>query len=135
DLSPMPDPNGKGIYYANGKISGSLVRYDVKNHTSADIISELITQPAVSLDGKRLMYIRILEPFKSTELWTSDIDGTNRRKITSSKNLATGFWSPDGSQIGFFDQTDKGTKLYVAKPDGKDLHQIEKLPGNPTIMI
>lgn len=135
DFCPMVDPNGKGIYYANGKRSGSLVRYDVKSHATSDILSELATQPAVSLDGKRFMYIRILEPGKSTELWTSDIDGSNRRKVSASRNLGTGFWSPDGSRLYFYDSTDKGSRLYVVKPDGRDLQPIEKLPGEPSTAV
>lgn len=135
DSNPMLDPNGRGIFYVNGRLSGSLVRYDVKTHSSSDILPELATQPAISADGKHLMFIRILDPGKNTELWTCDIDGRNRRKVSSSPNLATGFWSPDASQIAFYDVTPSLNKLYVAKPDGRELSRMEKLPGNPGSLL
>src|SRR5215469_10117695 len=34
DFSPMPDPGGKGIYYVNGKSSGSLAAYHVHSKES-----------------------------------------------------------------------------------------------------
>src|SRR5262249_25466047 len=68
-------------------------------------------------------------PGKKSELWTSNIDGTNKQKITSSNNLATGFWSPDGSQISFYDIMGKGIKTYIVNPDERNLHPLEKLPG------
>lgn len=135
DSNPMVDPNGKGIFYVNGRLSGSLVQYDVKTHTSSEILPELATQPAISMDGKHLMYIRLVDPGKRTELWTSDIDGSNRRKVTASQDLATGFWSQDASKIAFYDVTPNVNKLYVAKPDGRDLLRMEKLPGNPGSLL
>jgi len=64
DLSPMPDPTGKGIYYVNGKSSGSLATYHVRSQESKDIVSEKATQPIISRDGKRVMYITLLAPQK-----------------------------------------------------------------------
>jgi len=55
DDSPMLDPTGKGIYYVNGKSSGTLVAYHVRSKESADIVSENATQPVISPDGKRVM--------------------------------------------------------------------------------
>ena len=59
DFSPMPDPGGKGIYYVNGKSSGFLTAYHVHSKESTDIVSEDATQPAISPDGKRVMYVTL----------------------------------------------------------------------------
>jgi len=56
DFSPMPDPGGKGIYYVNGRFSGFLSAYSVQSKKSTDIASDA-TQPAISPDGKRVMYV------------------------------------------------------------------------------
>ena len=59
DFWPMPDPGGKGIYYVNGRSSGSLAAYHVQSKESTDIVSEDATQPIISPDGKRVMYITL----------------------------------------------------------------------------
>ena len=59
DYSPMPDPGGKGIYYVNGKSSGFLTAYHVHSKESTDIVPEDTTQPAISRDGKHVMYITL----------------------------------------------------------------------------
>src|SRR6202167_1121662 len=57
DFSPMPDPAGKGFSYINGKSSGFLTAYNVRSKQSVDIASETATQPSISPDGKRVMYV------------------------------------------------------------------------------
>ena len=100
DFSPMPDPGGKGIYYVNGKTSGFLTAYHVQSKESTDIVSEDATQPIISPDGKRVMYITVLSPLKS-ELWASDIDGGNKVKLATGENLGTGTWAPDNFRLSF----------------------------------
>src|ERR1700677_4499888 len=98
DFSPMPDPAGKGFYYINGKSSGFLTAYNVRSKQSVDIASETATQPSISPDGKRVMYVTYPEEGRA-ELWASDLDGKNRVKIATSEQLGTGTWSHD-NQIG-----------------------------------
>jgi Tol biopolymer transport system component len=89
DYSPMPDPGGKGNYYVNGKSSGLLSAYHVQSKESTEISDEDATQPAISPDGKRIMYIKISEPQRN-ELWVSDIDGGNKIKIATGEHLERG---------------------------------------------
>src|ERR1700728_173921 len=77
DFAPMPDPSGNGIYFVNGRSSGFLTAYHVHSKESADIVSEDATQPTISRDGKRVMYVT-LPARDRNELWVSDIDGGNR---------------------------------------------------------
>jgi serine/threonine protein kinase/Tol biopolymer transport system component len=128
DLSPMPDPAAKGIYYVNGKSSGFLTAYHVRSKESSDIVSENASQPLVSPDGKRVTYITLLGRDK-TELWVSDIDGTNQVKLASSASLETGDWSPDNSHLTFMDISGGESKGYVVRADGRDLCQIERVEG------
>jgi serine/threonine protein kinase/Tol biopolymer transport system component len=124
DVSPMLDPSGKGIYYVNGKASGALTAYHVKSKETADIVTENATQPAISRDGKRVMYITIPEKGRS-ELWVSDIDGSNKIKLASGADVATGGWSPDDSHLGFSENEAEEGHGYVIGADGNGRRQLQ----------
>jgi serine/threonine protein kinase/Tol biopolymer transport system component len=134
DVQPMPYPAGRGILYVNGKASGFLTAYDVRSKSSTDIVSEDSSQPAISPDGKRLMYIKILAGNKN-ELWVCDIDGGNQVKLASSGTLSTGTWSPDKSQISFFDNTGGESKTFLSSADGRGLRQTEHIEGSVNWLI
>jgi serine/threonine protein kinase/Tol biopolymer transport system component len=124
DEAPMLDPGGKGIYFVNGKSSGFLTAYHVHSKQSTDIVSENATQPIISRDGKRVMYITL--PAKDrNELWVSNIDGGNRVKIATGEALWTGDWAPDNFHISFC-ETGAGAvaKSYVIGADGSGLRQL-----------
>jgi serine/threonine protein kinase/Tol biopolymer transport system component len=128
DLRPMPYPAGKGILYVNGKGSGFLTVYHPRSNSSADIVSENASQPSISPDGKRVMYIKFVGGNK-TELWVCDIDGSSQVKLASSGVLVTGTWSPDGSQISFFDSKGGESRVFLAGADGRGLRQTERVEG------
>jgi Tol biopolymer transport system component/predicted Ser/Thr protein kinase len=131
DFSPMPDPGGKGIYFVNGKSSGSLTAYHVHSKESTDIVSEDATQPVISRDGKRVMYITF-PTAQGLELWVSDMDGGNKVKIaTGGELLGTGTWAPDNFHLSFFD-TEAGAegKSYVVGADGSGLRQLPRMGDN-----
>ncbi|HEX8797273.1 MAG TPA: hypothetical protein VF772_01610, partial [Terriglobales bacterium] len=85
DLSPMPDPGGKGIYYVSGRGSEVLAAYRVQARESTDIESRNATQPIISRDGKRVMYTA-LPTSNKVELWVSDIDGGHKVKIATGES-------------------------------------------------
>jgi hypothetical protein len=58
DFSPMVDPGGRGIYFLNGKSSGLLTAYNTRTKESTNIVEDA-TQPTISRDGKRLMYVTV----------------------------------------------------------------------------
>lgn len=79
-----------------------------------------LIQPAVSVDGGKLAYIRQDETF--SDLWVANSDGTNPRNLTNYKGTGTPrspdfvgsslwafspTWSPDGTEIAFL--SDVGT--------------------------
>jgi Tol biopolymer transport system component len=130
DNWPMPDPGGKGIYFVNGKSSGSLTVYHVKSKESTDIVSEDATQPIISPDGKRLMYITLPGP-QAAQLWVSGIDGGNKLKLATGELLNTGTWASDNFHLSFWEQVsgpnDKG---YIVGADGSGLRQLPRMGGN-----
>lgn len=132
DFSPMRAPGGKGVYFVNGKNSGSLVAYNVKNGVSSEIVNEMSTQPIISPDGKRVVLVKLLFESNIQELWVSDIDGKNALKLASAENIGTGFWSADNTRVTFLarDKGETSSKPYVINKDGRNLIRIEGVEGN-----
>src|SRR6516225_3391867 len=128
DYSPMPDPGGRGIYYVNGKSSGFLTVYHAHTKESKDILSEDATQPAISPDGKRVMYITF-PASQRHELWVSDIDGGKKVKIATGENLWTGTWAPDNVHLSFGEAAQE--RAYIVGADGTGLHQLPLMGGQP----
>jgi len=121
DHSPMPDPAGKGIYVVNGKSTGYLTAYNTKTKATVDIAGENATQPAISHDGKKLMYITIPSRDRN-EIWVSDVEGGNKVKLGQGLSLATTTWSLDDSKLFFFsEEPGKASKFYSVKPDGSGM--------------
>jgi serine/threonine protein kinase len=124
DYMPMPVPGGKGIYYVNGKSTGFLTTYHVHSKQSTDIASEEATQPAISPDGKRVMYITLPAPQK-TELWVSYIEGGKRVKIATGVSLQTGTWASDNFHLSFIEAgAGAASRAYIAGADGSGLGQL-----------
>ncbi len=128
DFSPMPDPGGKGIYFLNGRLSGSLIAYDVHSRESTDVVPDDATQPIMSRDGKRMMYVTLPSSGR-LELWASDIHGSNKVKIATGEaheeELLTLNWAPDNFHLSF----SQGPKVYIVGADGSDLHQLPSMGG------
>jgi Tol biopolymer transport system component len=128
DYSPMPDPAGKGIYYVNGKSSGFLTAYRVHSKESTDI-AEDATQPSISPDGKRVMFLTLPSPQRS-ELWVADIDGGNKAKLYTGEFLSTGAWAPDNSRLSFAEKgIGAGALAFIIGADGSGLRQFPPTKG------
>ena len=135
DFSPMPDPGGKGIYYVNGKSSGFLTAYHVHSKERTDIVSESATEPILSPNGKRVMYITSPTPRK-TILWTAEIDSGNTVKLASGEELQTGTWASDNFHLTFVESgTGGGGKVYIVAADGSGLRQLPAMGGTPVISV
>jgi serine/threonine protein kinase len=135
DRRPMKDPQGKGIYFISGILTGSLNAYDVKAGQSTEILSEVASQPSISPDGKQIMYVVYVNRNVKEEIWVSNIDGTNAVKIATGKSVATAAWSPDGKQISYIVATDAGSKGFFATSDGRSVQEMAAVPGQVQAMI
>ena len=67
----------------NGRRSGFLTVYHPQTKQSFDLTSEEATQPALAWDGRHIMYITLSGNAQQGDLWVSEVDGSNRVKITS----------------------------------------------------
>jgi len=125
DYSPMSDPGGRGTYFVNGKSSGFLTAYHVQSKESTDISSEDASQPLISPDGKRVMYITLPAPQRN-ELWVSDISGGNKLRIATGEQLGTTGWAPDSFHLGYDSGTGAETTAYIVGADGSGLRQLPR---------
>jgi Tol biopolymer transport system component/predicted Ser/Thr protein kinase len=124
DLSPMPDPAGKGMYIVNGKSAGLLTAYNTKTKQSVDISAENATQPDFSRDGKRVMYITAPTRDRN-ELWVANVDGSNKVRLAEGAQLGTASWAPDDVHVTFMsEEPGKQDKAYVVAADGSGLHAL-----------
>lgn len=87
------------------------------------------TSPAVSPDGRSLAFVSDRTGF--TEIWTSQIDGTNPVQITFLRNASTGSpsWSPDGSQIAFDSRIKGEASIYAVAVTGGSPVQVTSFSG------
>src|SRR5262249_33566668 len=123
DLSPMPAPTGKGIYFINGKLSGALTSFSTRTKQSVDVVTQNATQPLLSWDGHHLAYLTLAGNGRQ-ELWLSDLNGNNKVKLASSESLLTLAGSPDNSQFALAEQMGGGGKVYISRADGSGLRQL-----------
>ena len=123
DYDPMGDPAGRGIYFVNGKSSGTLRVYHVASKQSDDLVTEDVSQPEISPDGRHVAYITMPETNKS-EMWVSELDGSNRVKLaTGAYGLETLNWSPDGTKLPFVQELGGRARLSLIGMDGSQLVQ------------
>jgi serine/threonine protein kinase len=123
DYAPMADPNGKGIYFINGRNAGTLVLYRVATKQFSDVVSDDATQPEFSKDGRHFAYITTREGGKN-EIWIADSDGNHRLKLVSGNRLETLAWSNDATKFLYAEVDKREMNLYVIEADGKNLHQL-----------
>ena len=129
DYFPMKDPAGKGILFINGKESGYLSAYDLRTKSTTDIVPELAMQPAISRDGKRVMYVT--QPQRGrNDLWVSGIDGSDRTKLASARLLSTGDFSPDGSRLMYTKTSYDADQNFAVNVDGSHPRQLPHSLGN-----
>src|SRR5262244_3547953 len=81
--------------------------------TPMDVFNlEYASDPQLSLDGKRILYVRqfadIMSDRNLSNIWITNADGTNQRAVTTgNRSDSVPRWSPDGTRM-----------LYLSDQDG-----------------
>ena len=84
--------------------------------------------PDVSPDGKRIAFIALKDGVPQVHV--IDIDGTNKRQVTTRKSACGRVkWSPDGKQLSFVSFEGKYPQLFVVPAAGGEPKQLTKLDG------
>jgi Tol biopolymer transport system component len=73
--------------------------------------------PAYSPDGSQIAYVRY-SPEDAGDIWVSDADGANPRRLTESGADARPAWSPRGRLIAFERTVAGHTSIRAVRPDG-----------------
>lgn len=92
-----------------------------------------VSEPSISPDGKRVVYVRSHGDFKAdktlSELAIVNVDGTESRTVTREReSVSTPRWSPRGNGLAFLaaPQSGKPPQLFVMPMDGGDAQQVTK---------
>ena len=88
------------------------------------------TMPAYSPDGSQIAYVRSSAPdlVGGGDIWVSDADGTNPRRVTESGSDARPVWSPRGRLIAFEHTVGGHTSIRAIRPDGSGERALVSSP-------
>jgi TolB protein len=105
---PLPDNFQVDRTYVVGKAGGRI---------------ELAAGDLLSPNGFRVASVR-----SGTELWVSNVGGSNAHRVTASETpISHVSWSPDGSRLAYV-----SGGVWVAGADGSPSHEIFAMPGQPS---
>jgi len=97
---------------------------------------QLPTDPQVSPDGKRIVYVRrFADPMtdkRYANLWIINSDGTDHRPLTTGNRSDTSpRWSPDGLRLAYLSDADGKQQLYIRWMDTGQTARITNLDQAP----
>ncbi len=125
-ITPTWHPDGESILAAAYKDSSEftyLVRHYPFSETPSDTLDifqdKLVIFPDYSQDGSKLAFQVVSE--ESSDIWISDIDGTNLIRLNSGGQPA---WSPDGETIAYVSIEEDGPRIFLMNSEGKDIRQL-----------
>jgi Tol biopolymer transport system component len=85
--------------------------------------------PSLSPDGTQIVFVSSC-PDGNDEIYTMDVDGANRRRLTTnSATDTTPVWSPDGTKIAFVSERDSGFHIFVMNIDGTAQQRLTSNAG------
>jgi dipeptidyl aminopeptidase/acylaminoacyl peptidase len=105
--------------------------------TVQDIFNlELATDPQISPDGKRIVYVRqfseIMTDRRYSSLWVVNFDGTDHRPLTTGNfNDTAPRWSPDGAQLAYVSNRDGSPQIYRRWMDTGQTAKLTSLQSPP----
>jgi dipeptidyl aminopeptidase/acylaminoacyl peptidase len=97
---------------------------------------QLPTDPQISPDGKRIVYVRrFADPMtdkRYSNLWIINTDGTDHRPLTTGNRGDTSpRWSPDGTRLAYLSDADGKQQIYVRWMDTGQTARITNLEQAP----
>jgi len=105
--------------------------------TPMDIFQfELASDPQISPDGKRIVYVRqfaeVMSDRRCSNLWVISFDGSDHRPLTTGNYRDTSpRWSPDGSQLLYTSDRDGAPQIYRRWTDTGQSAKLTNLTSAP----
>jgi TolB protein len=125
NLGPTISPDGTKIAFERGYDNALFSTITVMNIDGSAPVDLPYTgnwnaNPAFSPDGERIAF-DAYDPYGETLLasvWTMNVDGTDRQKLTGDNFDAHPSYTPDGSKIVFTSFRDGNNEIYSMNVDG-----------------
>jgi serine/threonine protein kinase len=115
--NPIPGKDGKKIFATGYTLHGELIRFDAKTRQFQTYLAGLSADNvAFSRDGKSVVFTS----YPGWVLWKARADGSDRIQLSDTPLQPTlPTWSPDGTQILFFDASYPGDeRAWVVSSQG-----------------
>ncbi len=101
---------------------------------------ESVGSPAISPDGKNLIFTRVwvdkLNDRSNSSLWITDIEGKRVRELTAGNwRDSSPVWSPDGRKVAFISDRDGTSQIHVMWLDTREVAQLTHLDNSPSDLV
>jgi dipeptidyl aminopeptidase/acylaminoacyl peptidase len=101
---------------------------------------QLATDPQISPDGKKIVYIRrFADPMtdrRYSNVWIINADGTDHRPITTgNRSDSSPRWSPDGTRLAYLSDADGKPQIYIRWMDSGQTARITNLDQGPDAIV
>jgi len=116
-------PNGYADLFSMKAEGGGVVNLTNSN-------DNIEAYPVVAPNGKKVAYTFAWPG--GFEIYTMDLDGSDRKPVTSRSLDESPAWSPDSKKIAF-DSLRSGWNIWVVNADGTGLKQVTKFSGRIAI--
>src|SRR5437899_6424953 len=116
----------------------NLLAQDASHKLSAmdEFQIQLPTDPQISTDGKRIVYVRrFADPMtdkRYSNLWIINSDGSDHRPLTTgNRSDSSPRWSPDGTRLAYLSDADGKPQIYIRWMDTGQTARITNLENSP----
>ena len=97
---------------------------------------EFASDPQISPDGKRVVYVRnsmdIMKDRRRSNLWIVNVDGREHRPLTTgTRNDSSPRWSPDGRRLIYASSIDGSTQIYCRWMDTGQTAKLTTVTQSP----
>jgi TolB protein len=128
---PSISRNGRTIAYVRGDdVESTVWTMDANGGNQHQIVfGKLVeTEPALSPDGKRVVFVGDTKNLQGTHLYIADADGSGVRQLTSGDSAETEpAFSPDGKRIAFIRPNE--AELMTMSANGGDITKVTAPDG------
>lgn len=139
-IHPSWSPDSQSILYCTdddlhppAKNDAEIYSINLATKQTTKLISGGVnTYPALSPDGKRIAFRRMVETTNS-EIFIANSDGSAATNITNSPAFdGWPAWSPKGTKIAFATNRGGNHEIYIMNPDGSAVRKVANTEGRAT---